>query len=340
MRFENPWLLLLLLVVPVLVQLSRRRGRQATVAYPLVADLGVLGPTLMTRLRAALPYLRAVAIGLCVLALARPQWGQQVTRIYRDGIAIVMVVDTSTSMAALDLQIGDEQANRLEVVKQTFESFVRGDSDGLGGREGDLIGMVTFARYSDNLSPLTLDHEALLAALEEVKIIQLSEEDGTAIGDAVVMGAELLRRAGSKSKVLVVLTDGSNNAGTADPVQAAMAAKALDVKMYTIGTGTRGVAIGPVRQADGSTLMIPTQVFIDEDTLTQMATATGGKYFRAADAEALAAIYAEIDRLEKSTNIAEQYQRYIEGFPALLLAALTLLLLEGVLVNTRLRALP
>jgi len=156
----------------------------------------------------------------------------------------------------------------------------------------------------------------------------------------VVMGAELLRRAGSKSKVLVVLTDGSNNAGTADPVQAAMAAKALDVKMYTIGTGTRGVAIGPVRQSDGGTLMIPTQVFIDEDTLTEMATATGGKYFRATDAEALAAIYGEIDRLEKSTNIAEQYQRYLEGFPALLLAALTLLLLEGVLVNTRLRALP
>ena len=340
MRFEHPWLLLLLLAVPVLLQLARRQGRQATVAYPLTSDLAGLGPTFMTRLRAALPYLRAVAIGLCVVALARPQWGQQVTRIYREGIAIVMVVDVSTSMAALDLQIGEEQANRLDVVKETFEAFVRGDGDGLGGREGDLIGMVTFSRYSDNLSPLTLDHEALLAALEEVTIVKLPEEDGTAIGDAVVLGAELLRRAGGKSKVLIVLTDGSNNAGTAGPVESAQAAKALGIKVYTIGTGTRGTAIGPVHQADGSTAMVPTQVFIDERTLTQMADVTGGRYFRATDAEALAAIYEQIDRLEKSTNVAEQYQRYIEGFPGLLLAALSLLLLEGVLVNTRLRALP
>ena len=344
MRFENPWLLLLLLLVPVLFVVVRRTAKPAAVDFPSIGDLGAMRPTFMTRLRQALPYLRLLAVVLCVVALARPQWGQQVTRIYRDGIAIVMVVDVSSSMGALDLQIGDEPANRLDMVKQTFRGFVEGDEDrveeGGQGREGDMIGMVTFARFSDNLSPLTLDHQALLSAIDEVKIMDFPEEDGTAIGDAVVMGAELLQRTGGQSRVMILLTDGSNNAGNSDPVEAAGVAQAFGIKMYTIGTGTHGTAMTPVTQHDGTTVLLTTQVFIDEQTLTLMAEATGGKYFRATDGEALAEIYAEIDALEKTTNVAEQYQRYLEGFPALLLAALALLLFEGVMVNTRLRALP
>ncbi len=342
-------MLLLLFLVPLLFHFSRRFGRQATVDYPTVGELAWLTPTFMTRLRIALPYLRLLALILCIVALARPQWGQQVTRIYRDGIGIVMVVDISSSMAALDLQIGDEPANRLEVVKETFRAFVAGEEAAAAsgdetipsGREGDMIGMVTFARFSDNLSPLTLDHDALLGALEEVTIVQLPEEDGTAIGDAMIMGAEVLQRAGGKSKVMLLLTDGSNNAGNTDPVEAAVAANALGVKVYTIGTGTRGTAMTPIRDSDDAEpRLAPVQVFIDEHTLTQMATTTGGQYFRATDGEALREIYAEIDRLEKTTNIAEQYQRYLEGYPFLVFAALALLVFEGVLVNTRLRALP
>lgn len=342
MRFDEPWLLLLLVAVPALFLWTRRRNRPATVGYTSTGDLGSLGSTFMTRLRALLPWLRLLVLALCIVALARPQWGQQVTRIYRDGIAIVMVVDVSSSMGALDLQIGEEQANRLEVVKETFRGFVEGGDgeDAESGREGDLIGMVTFARFSDNLSPLTLDHEALLLALDEIDIVEIADEDGTAIGDAVVMGAELLQRAGAKSRVMIVLTDGSNNAGNTTPLDSAAAAKALGIKMYTIGTGTRGVAMTPVRQSDDKVVVVPTQVFIDERTLTDMAEATGGRYFRATDGAALQAIYDEIDRLEKSTNVAEQYQRYIEGYPALLLAALLLLFAEAALVNTRLRALP
>lgn len=342
MRFDEPWLLLLLVAVPALFLWMRRRNRPATVGYTSTGDLGSLGGTFMTRLRALLPWLRLLVLALCIVALARPQWGQQVTRIYRDGIAIVMVVDVSSSMGALDLQIGEEQANRLDVVKETFRGFVEG-GDGEGaesGREGDLIGMVTFARFSDNLSPLTLDHDALLLALDEIDIVQIADEDGTAIGDAVVMGAELLQRAGAKSRVMIVLTDGSNNAGNTTPLDSASAAKALGIKVYTIGTGTRGTAMTPVRQSDDKVVVVPTQVFIDERTLTDMAEATGGRYFRATDGAALHAIYDEIDRLEKSTNVAEQYQRYIEGYPALLLAALLLLFGEAALVNTRLRALP
>lgn len=340
MRFENPWALLLLAAPPALFLWLRRRDRPAGVGYTATGDLEILGATFMTRLRAALPWVRLLVLALCVLALARPQWGQQVTRIYRDGIAIVMVVDVSSSMGALDLQIGDAPANRLDVVKETFRGFVEGEGETESGREGDLIGMVTFARFGDNLSPLTLDHDALLLALDEIDIVQVPEEDGTAIGDALAMGAELLQRAGAKSKAMILLTDGSNNAGATGPVDAAAAAKALGIRIHAIGAGTRGVAMTPVRQGDDATVMVPTQVFIDERMLSDVAEATGGRYFRATDGAALREIYAEIDRLEKSTNVAEQYQRYIEGFPALLLCALLLLCAEAALVNTRLRALP
>lgn len=340
MRFENPWALLLLAAPPALFLWLRRRDRPAGVGYTATGDLEILGATFMTRLRAALPWVRLLVLALCVLALARPQWGQQVTRIYRDGIAIVMVVDVSSSMGALDLQIGDEPANRLDVVKETFRGFVEGEGETESGREGDLIGMVTFARFGDNLSPLTLDHDALLLALDEIDIVQVPEEDGTAIGDALAMGAELLQRAGAKSKAMILLTDGSNNAGATGPVDAAAAAKALGIRIHAIGAGTRGVAMTPVRRGDDATVMVPTQVFIDERMLGDVAEATGGRYFRATDGAALREIYAEIDRLEKSTNVAEQYQRYIEGFPALLLCALLLLCAEAALVNTRLRALP
>lgn len=350
MRFENPWALLLLAAPPALFLWLRRRDRPAGVGYTATGDLEILGGAFMTRLRAALPWVRLLVLALCVVALARPQWGQQVTRIYRDGIAIVMVVDVSSSMGALDLQIGDEPANRLDVVKETFRGFIEGGEEGEGegegggepesGREGDLIGMVTFARFGDNLSPLTLDHDALLLALDEIDIVQVSEEDGTAIGDALAMGAELLQRAGAKSKVMILLTDGSNNAGATGPIDAAAAAKALGIRIHAIGAGTRGVAMTPVRQGDDTTVMVPTQVFIDERMLAGVAEATGGRYFRATDGAALREIYAEIDRLEKSTNVAEQYQRYVEGFPALLLCALLLLCAEAALVNTRLRALP
>jgi Ca-activated chloride channel family protein len=168
----------------------------------------------------------------------------------------------------------------------------------------------------------------------------MAEEDGTAIGDAIVTGIEGLRRAGGASKAMIVLTDGSNNAGDTPPLQAAQIAKALNIKIYTIGTGSRGVAMMPVRRADGSSYQLPTQVYIDEDNLTQVAELTGGRYFRATDSAALRSIYSEIDRLEKAENVVESFQEYIEGFPLFLLLALALLLLEALLANTYLRTLP
>jgi Ca-activated chloride channel family protein len=293
----------------------------------------------MTRLYHILPALRALVFTLGIIALARPQQGLQPIKTYSEGIAIVMILDTSGSMSALDLQLNGEPRNRLEVVKQTFHQFVRGKKT-QNGRDGDLIGMVTFARYADSLSPLTLDHDTLLSLLDQVQIVSLQEEDGTAIGEAIALGVERLRDATAKSKVIILLTDGANNAGETEPVQAARIAKAFGIKIYTIGAGSRGIAPVPVRDPSGHTVLQRMRVFIDERTLQDIATITDGRYFRATDSATLQDIYSDIDRLEKSANVAEQYQLYAERFAWFVIPALALLLLEIILINTRLRTMP
>jgi Ca-activated chloride channel family protein len=339
MRFATPYALLLLLLVPLLLWWRRRHQQPAAVAYSSVQGLAAVPPSLLTRLRRAMPLLRALILVLGIVALARPQQGLERTKVYSEGIAIVAVVDISGSMAAEDLQLGGQPRNRLQVVKNTFRRFVKG-GDTLAGRPGDLIGLVTFARYPDSLCPLTLDHDTLLALLEQADIVTLPEEDGTAIGEAIALGVERLRHSTAKSRVMILLTDGSNNAGETEPVQAARIAKALGIKIYTIGTGSRGVAPVPVRTRDGHTVYRRMRVHIDEATLGTIAEITGGKYFRATDSAALEAIYADIDRLETTANVAEFYQQYAERFPFVLVPGLILLGLEVTLVNTRFRTLP
>jgi len=338
MLLANPYALVLLLFIPLLWW-RQQRQRPVAIAYPTVQTWAEVPRSAMSRLRRALPYLRLLVLVLGILALARPQQGLQAAKVYSEGIAIVMVVDISGSMSALDLQLHGEPRNRLDVVKHTFRNFVSG-SDSLNGRDGDLIGMVTFARYADSVSPLTLDHDTLLSLLDEIAIVSLQEEDGTAIGEAIAMGVDRLRDATAKSRVMILLTDGANNAGETEPQQAAQIAKALGIKIYTIGTGTRGIAPVPVRTRDGRLEMRQMRVFIDETTLKEIASITHGQYFRATDSETLAAIYRDIDRLEKSANVAEQYQQYAERFAWFLLPALALLLFDVILVNTRLRTIP
>ncbi len=306
----------------------------------MLGELARLPPSWPARLRAALPWLRAAVLILAIVALARPQWGIEATKIQREGIAIAMVVDISSSMGALDLQIDERQANRLEVVKATFRDFVSGDGGALPGRDGDAIAMITFARYADTLSPLTLDHGALLGLLGRVELVPLPEEDGTAIGDGMVAAVERLRAAEGGGRVMILLTDGSHNAGDAEPLDAARIASALGIRIYAIGAGTRGVALMPSRNRDGSIDYVPGQVFIDEYTLERIAALTGGRYFRATDAAALRSIYREIDRLEKGRHVAETYQQYVDVFAPVVAAGILLLLLEIVLVNTWLRTAP
>jgi Ca-activated chloride channel family protein len=339
MRLASPYALALLLLVPVLLYLRQRQSSNVAVRYASLADLTALPVSLAARMRWVLPALRTLALVLCILALARPQRGLEAVQISSEGIAILMVVDISGSMAALDLHIDGRQSSRLDAVKQTFRQFVEGGQH-LAGRVGDLIGMVAFARYPDSICPLTLDHETLVALLDQVAIVSLPEEDGTAIGEAIALGVERLKDSTAKSRVMIVLTDGVNNAGETSPTQAAEIAKALGIKIYTIGAGSRGMAMIPVRTAGGQTVMRQMAVEIDERLLTEVATLTGGQYFRATDGATLQAIYAEIDRLEKTTNVTERYQQYAELFPLLLLPGLGCLVLELLLANTRFRTVP
>jgi Ca-activated chloride channel family protein len=261
------------------------------------------------------------------------------SKVYRQGIAIDMIVDVSRSMAMLDFQFDGSQNNRLEVVKQAFRQFVQGGAS-LAGRDSDLVGMVTFARYADSISPLTLDHQLLLTLLDTIDIVTLPEENGTAIGEAIALGAERLSNSSAASRVMILLTDGANNAGDVEPLQAARIAKALRIKIYTIGVGTGGMATVAVPAHDGRLALRSMPVLIDEPTLNEIATITGGQYFRATDGAALQAIYAEIDRLEKTWHALGHYQQKVEGFPLLLLASLALLVLEVVLANTCCRTIP
>ena len=313
MTLGSPLALLGLLLVPLVLFLSRRRRRPAAIDYSALHDLTGLPRSVTTRLREALPLLRALALVLCVAALARPQQGLEATRIYSDGIAIVMVVDISSSMATPDAVFDGEVGSRLALVKRTFRDFVR-------GREGDLIGMVTFARYADSVCPLTLDYDTLLSLLDQMDIVPQAEEDGTAIGEAIALGVERLQGSEASSRVMILLTDGTNNAGATPPLQAAQIAKALGVRIHAIGTGN--------------------EYAIDELALLEIAAHTDGQYFHATDDEALHRIYAAIDRLETSATVSEHHRQYVERFAWFLLPALGLLLLEMALVNTRLLSIP
>lgn len=339
LRLANPYALLLLLFLPPLFFFSRRWQRPAVIAYPAIQDLAALPTSCMTRLRRALPGLRALVLIFCILALAQPQWGVVATRVHRQGIAIDLVVDVSRSMEALETQPDGRQSNRLEIVKQALHAFVQG-RNGFSGRASDLIGMVIFARYADSVCPLTLDHDLLLGLLDQVEIVTIPEENGTAIGEAIALGVERLRQSTAVSRVMILLTDGSNNAGDTDPLHAAQIARALGIKIYTIGAVSGGV-VSRSGQVDTSRLawqFVPG--LLDEHTLIEIASTTGGQYFRATDSAGMQTIYAAIDGLEKTATVAEYYQQYAERFPLPVILGLGLLILEIVLVNTRLRIIP
>ena len=342
MRWVAPYSLLLFLLLPLFWP---RRAKLSTIAYPPLGQLAGAPSNWRNRLSRLPDVLKLLALSLLILALGRPQWGVEATRIYREGIAIAMVLDISSSMLAEDLQLAGQPSNRLEVVKDTFKHFVEGDpddasEDALAGRANDGLSLYTFALYSDELSPPTLDHEALLALLDQVEIQQRPELDGTAIGDAIVLASDGLRQSDNASKVMILLTDGTHNAGNAKPQQAAQLAAGLSIRIYTIGVGTQGIAMMPARLRTGGFELRPTPVFIDEDTLREVAQITDGQYFRATDSEALRAIYAEIDRLETGQNISEQFQHYRELYPWFLASALLFLALDSLLRLTILQVWP
>jgi len=359
--FHNPWFLTLLLLIPLVVWRLWRASRITSIDFSSAAVNWSARPTLRQRLTWLPPALTAAAIVLMVLSLARPRHGREQTLISTDGVAIELVVDRSGSMQALDFQIDGQAVNRLTAIKNVAGKFVMGAeaTDGRGaldGRTSDLIGLITFAGFADAITPLTLDHAFLVNQLDRADIVTRRAEDGTAIGDAISLAVDKLnnldhrQKQKIKSKIVILLTDGENTAGEIDPAAAAELAKAMGVKVYTIGVGTRGVAPIPVRRLDGGIMIRNERVNIDEATLTEIANTTGGKYFRATDTASLEAIYDEINQLETTEVERQQFVDYRElavqsvrvgtiRVPPLLTVALVLLTLRMTLSLTFLRRL-
>lgn len=364
MTFHQPsvWFLLLVLILPLLWWRWRMPRRRAAIAYSSIETAEHIGSTWAVRLRWMVPALRVCALALLIIALARPRMGDEQTRISTQGIAIQLIVDRSGSMRAMDFKLGGRQVDRLSVVKNVVQSFVLG-GDNLSGRPNDIIGLIAFASFADTLCPPTTDHAHLIDAVKQMRIATQREESATAIGDAIALGVERLRSleaaqhlsvvsqdAQIKSKVMILLTDGENNAGDIDPLTAAQMAAAFGIKIYTIGAGTKdGLALVPDTDIFGQPMRIP--VSIDEESLTKIAELTGGRYFRATDTSSLQQIYAQIDDMEKSKVQENRFVTYKEAavqevsiggvsVPPLLLIALVLLGAEALLSNTRFRTLP
>ncbi len=331
MTFAYPWMLSLLLAVPVIAWLKGRRKQQAAFLYSSIQLVRGLVGFKRSAAGMILPKLRWLALIALIIGLARPQIFEGETIVKASGIDIVVAVDLSKSMAAEDFEIQGRRVNRLEIAKGVLEKFV-------AKRPADRIGLVAFAGRAYIASPMTLDHDFLLQNLERLNMNTI--EDGTAIGSGLSASLNRLRDLKSKSKIVILMTDGQNNSGKIPPLTAAEAAETLGIKVYTIGVGTRGMAPMPYVDVFGQRRDQLVQVNIDEETLTGIAEKTGGKYFRADNTDALMGIYDEIDQLEKTDIEMKKYLEYTELFPWFVLPGLTLLLLEILLAHTIWRRLP
>jgi Ca-activated chloride channel family protein len=330
-RFLQPEWLWLLALLPLILLWRGRRGAVAAIEY---SDVGIARKVARaTRSRAGrwIWLLPILAGAFMIIGLARPQIGHGRTVVTANGIDIVLLLDVSGSMQALDFKLGDRRVNRIEVVKSVVAKFV-------DERPDDRIGLVAFAGAPYLISPLTLDHDWLQQNLQRVTVA--SVDDGTAIGSAIAAGVNRLRGTSAKSKVLILLTDGMNNTGKISPMAAAEAAKALGVKIYTIGVGVRGEAPIPMKDELGNTRLVMAKVDVDEKTLQAVAAETGGTFYRATDTDSLQKIYEQINRLEKTAQTTQRFEHTQELFAWALFPALGLLGLGFGLEHTRYRRLP
>ncbi len=314
-KFANPELLWLLLLIPALVgwYIWKHGKGQTAVRHSSLAVLKTLPRGWRVRLR-FLPFaLRLLALALLIVAFARPQTSARGENVYREGIDITLVLDVSGSMLAEDFR-----PNRLDAAKKLAKEFIE-------ERETDRIGLVIFAGESFTQCPLTTDYSVLLDLLAKVKMGVL--QDGTAIGEGIGNAVNRMKTSKSKSKTMILLTDGINNMGSIDPATAAEIARTFGIRIYTIGVGTRGMAPYPVQTPFGIQYQ-NMKVEIDEDMLRQVAQITGGEYFRATGNERLRQIYKEIDKLEKTRIEVTEYRRYTELFYEYLLMAFGILAVE------------
>ncbi len=312
-RFGAPWVLLLLLLLPAW-WIWRRRRRPAAIVYSRVPTLA-RGPRAGRGIARALFLLRNLALAAIIVALAQPRSGATSREVTSQGIDIMIAFDISSSMLAEDFQ----PQNRLEVARGMVRKFV-------SLRTSDRLGLVAFSGEALTQVPLTTDYPVMLAAVANLQPGQL--EDGTAIGTAIATAANRLRRSPGKSRVILLLTDGENNRGAIDPRTAGRAAQAFGIKIYAIGVGSVGMARVPVGRGIGGLRFEYQPVRIDDALLTEIATATGGRYYRATDAAALDRTLEQIDRLERTPVQSRTYTKYTEQYEWPLGLALLLLATE------------
>ncbi|ATR93010.1 vWA domain-containing protein [Porphyromonas gingivalis] len=327
MTFAYPELLWLLILLPLIatwyILQARKTSATMTISSLKPFEGGRRG--LRVYLRHSLPILRALSVGFLIIALARPQNTNSWQKDSIEGIDIMLAMDVSGSMQTMDFK-----PNRLEAAKDVAISFIN-------NRPNDNIGMVTFAGESFTQCPLTTDHTVLLNMVQDLQMGVL--DDGTAIGMGLATAVNRLKDSKAKSRVVILLTDGSNNMGDITPRMAADIARTFGIRVYTVGVGTRGEAPFPIQTEFGVRIQnVP--VDIDEPTLDGIAEVSGGKYFRAVDNETLNEIYKEIDKLEKTRLMTKSFKAYEEKYFVYALIAFLLLLTEFLLRNTLLRSNP
>ncbi len=327
-RFHNPYFLIFLVAVPLFVYLyiSGRYFIRGGMRFSDLRLMGKIGVSLRVKLRHVPSALKLIGISLIIIALARPQSGIRAKEVSAEGVDIILTLDVSPSMRAIDF--GTE--NRLEICKKVVRDFIN-------GRESDRLGLVIFAAQAATHCPLTLDYDVLTSFLDDIKAGMLG--DGTAIGTAMAVATNRLLRSDAKSKVIVLLTDGVNNMGEIDPITAAKAAKAVGVKIYTIGEGKEGQAFIKLDDVPGGRY-VTIESEVDEESLSKIADITGGKFFRAIDPLTLKGVFDEIGELEKTKIESKEYMRYSEMFEYFLVPGLAFMLLGVILGNTAFRRIP
>lgn len=363
MQLYSPWALVLFLAVPVMAYVMLLKHHTAAIRFPSLANMRNCSLSWRVRLRPLLKVARLLCVALLVVALARPRKGMVLSEISTEGVAIEAVVDHSGSMQT-EMDYSGQALNRLEVVKRVLTEFIEGNRKDLPGRSSDLIGLITFARYADTKCPLVHSHNVLVEFLKKTEIVTVRSEDGTAIGDAIALAAARLKKAEEeieqrkdrlasagdtisetigegfkiKSKVIILLTDGINNTGQYNPLEAAELAKEWGIKIYTIGIGS-DQAYATIQTPLG-TYKMPTGQELEEGLLKTVAENTGGFYSRADDAAALHEVVKKIDELEKTEVRSVQYTQFAERFGPWTLAALVILGAEIIMGCTVFRKIP
>lgn len=348
----SPWAIVLLLLVPLLIVMRLKRSSNAAIKFSSLSKFQRYSASWRQRLRPLLFITRLLCVILLVIALARPRKGMRIEQISTEGVAMMIAVDRSGSMGEAMMYQG-QKLNRLEVVKRVVADFITGDGKDYQGRIGDMIGLVTYARYADTQCPLVRGNTIITDFLKETQLVTQRAEDGTAIGDGLAVAAARLQKAESqitedqarlgakpqktdqdfeiKSKIIILLTDGMNNAGQYDPLEVSKLAAEWGIKIYTIGMGSQ------VHQQGWFSMMGPS---LDERLLNQIAAETGGFYARADNAEQLRKIYKKIDALEKTDVKSIEYVDYAEQFGPWAMTALGLLLFEILAASTIFRKIP